>query len=420
MATYIPVTNLPTQFMDNSGDPLVGGSLEFYLAGTTTATDLFTSDGTSIGTSIELNSWGYPESGGSLITLFRDQSKALKVVAKNAAGATIYTTDNIPAVASFDSTASAKLATIEESADVTDATNVAAAGAFMADGSVDMSDDLTMGAATFILGSTATGITAGTTQTQAGATALTSQYNNVTVCATAGDGVELPTPVAGKEVSVKNSGLTSLSVYPPSSVAINALAVNIPMTLQVGSVVTFKAISTALYETNEVYDLSALVMTAGSGITSGTGTLYYSSISKVGDMYVTKIFIDLTGLASSTTDLDIIGAGANSHIGQITAAKNGTIFMGTVTCLETPAGGVTDIIFYEATESTGAFDGGIAALTNEIVLYDKTSAQAGAINTKIALTTLPSANKYLYLVNGAAGTPATYTAGQFMLEFWGI
>ena len=143
MATYIPVTSLPTQFFDGNGDPLVGGTLYFYLAGTTTATDLYTSDGTSIGTSITLNSWGYPESGGVTITLFRDQSKAIKIVAKNAAGATIYTADNIPAVASFDSTSSAKLTAIEALADVTDATNVASAGAYMIDGSAAMTGDLT-------------------------------------------------------------------------------------------------------------------------------------------------------------------------------------------------------------------------------------------------------------------------------------
>ena len=39
MATYVPVVNLPTQFFDNNGDPLESGSLEFYLAGTTTTTD---------------------------------------------------------------------------------------------------------------------------------------------------------------------------------------------------------------------------------------------------------------------------------------------------------------------------------------------------------------------------------------------
>ncbi|MBT8449292.1 MAG: hypothetical protein KJO69_06360, partial [Gammaproteobacteria bacterium] len=110
MATYIPLDNTPVQFFDSAGDPLVGGSLEFYEAGTTTAMDLFSDDaGTSIGTSITLNSLGYPESGGNTIGLFRDQSKALKLVIKDSAGATVLTMDDIPATAAFDSTSSAKL-----------------------------------------------------------------------------------------------------------------------------------------------------------------------------------------------------------------------------------------------------------------------------------------------------------------------
>jgi len=159
-------------------------------------------------------------------------------------------------------------------------------------------------------------------------------------------------------------------------------------------------------------------MTCGAGF-RGVGTLYHSSVEKVGDFIKTTIFIDLTGAASSTTDLDIIGTSGVSHIGQITKEVNGTLIHGQFTCLETPATGADDIIFYSAVEGTGAFDGGIAALT-ETVLYDKTSAQAGAAATQIAFTALPAVNEYLYLVNGEGSVPATYTAGQFLIEFWGV
>lgn len=127
MATFIPIiSEVPAQFVDLNGDTLVNGTLEFYRAGTTTPTNMYTDAGVSIGTSITLNAWGMPESGGNTIALFRDQSRAVKIVGKNAAGATIYTADNIPAVASFDADSSTKLAGIEEGADVTDATNVGA------------------------------------------------------------------------------------------------------------------------------------------------------------------------------------------------------------------------------------------------------------------------------------------------------
>lgn len=170
-------------------------------------------------------------------------------------------------------------------------------------------------------------------------------------------------------------------------------------------------------EINQAADQSTQTLTEGTGF-AGTGTLYYSSIQKIGDLFKTTIFIDLTGAKSSTTDLDIIGYSGVSHIGQITAAKNGTLFYGQVTCLETPATGVTDIDIYSATEGTGAFDGGVAALT-ETAMLTKGGAWSGAVQTPVRLTTVPAADKYMYLTCGAAGTVGTYTAGQFLIELWG-
>ncbi len=73
-----------------------GGSLEFFLAGTSTPTNLFSDNaGTSIGTSITLNSGGYPEVGGNVITLFRDSSIAIKIVARAAPVAPATTGDVI-------------------------------------------------------------------------------------------------------------------------------------------------------------------------------------------------------------------------------------------------------------------------------------------------------------------------------------
>ena len=167
-----------------------------------------------------------------------------------------------------------------------------------------------------------------------------------------------------------------------------------------------------------VTGLSSKTLSAGAGF-AGAGTIYKTSIAKDGDVYKTTIFIDLTDAKSSTTDLDIIGLSGVSHIGQITAAKNGTLFFGQVTCLETPAGGVTDIDFYSATEGTGAYDGAVASLT-ETVMRTNGGAWSAAAATQIAFTNLPVADSYMYLTCGAAGTAGTYTAGQFMIELWGF
>ncbi|MBU8921798.1 MAG: hypothetical protein KOO63_08260 [Bacteroidales bacterium] len=247
MATYIPLSNHQIQYVDSNGDPLVNGTLEFYLAGTTTATSLFSDvDGTSVGVSVTLNSLGMPESGGNVIFLFRDQSKAIKIVGKNATGATLWTDDNIPAVASFDSTASTKLDTVEENADVTDATNVAAAGALMTDGSASMSGDLEMGAGTFVLKSVTAGITASVTQTQ-GEQVLISRINEVSTVANANDVVTMPSAVGGISATVINNGANVLGIFPASGDD-NGSGVDTVTTLASGSNVTFAAYDDTTWE----------------------------------------------------------------------------------------------------------------------------------------------------------------------------
>lgn len=160
-----------------------------------------------------------------------------------------------------------------------------------------------------------------------------------------------------------------------------------------------------------------LATEAGAGITGGVGTVYKSSVAEVGGIITTSILIDLTGLSSSTTDLDIIGQGAvAAHLGQITAARNGTILTGQITCLEAPAGGVTDIDMYSATESTGVFDGAISGLAETALLTRGAAWAAGDIKP---LTAWPAANEYLYLTGGAGGTAAAYTAGKFLIELQG-
>lgn len=157
---------------------------------------------------------------------------------------------------------------------------------------------------------------------------------------------------------------------------------------------------------------------AGAGITGGTGTVYKNSVQLSGGIYYTTILIDLTGLASSTTDLDIIGVSTTpAHIGQITAAQNGTILGGLMTCLEVPTGGADDIDLYYATEGTGVFDSAVTDLT-EVALITAGGAWTLAL-TKAFADFAASANKYLYLTGGEGGTAATYTAGKFLIEMYG-
>lgn len=99
MAIYIPLHPVPLQFEDGNGNPLSGGTLEFYLSGTTTPANLYSNNsGTSVGTSVTLNSSGYPASGANVITLFRDTAVNYKIICKSAAGVTLWTADGITSV----------------------------------------------------------------------------------------------------------------------------------------------------------------------------------------------------------------------------------------------------------------------------------------------------------------------------------
>lgn len=157
--------------------------------------------------------------------------------------------------------------------------------------------------------------------------------------------------------------------------------------------------------------------TPGAGFSGGTGTVIKSSIEKIGGIIRTTFLIDLTGLGSSTTDLDIIGTGASAaYFGRITAALNGTILTGRMTCLEVPVGGADDIDLYSATEATGVFDGGIAALAETALI---TAGGAWTLALTKAIGNVPAAGEYLYLCGGEGGTAAAYTAGKFLIELEG-
>lgn len=161
------------------------------------------------------------------------------------------------------------------------------------------------------------------------------------------------------------------------------------------------------------------ILTKGSGVSAAES--YAVGIQRSGTLVTTRIVVDLTGLVGSATDLDIIGntgGAANCHFGRITTAACGALVGGRVTCLELPAGGADDIDFYSSDVATGAQDVAItnAALGTETALV--TSGAAWASGTVKGMTSLPTANDYLYIVNGEAAG-GTFTAGKFLIELFG-
>ena len=180
-----------------------------------------------------------------------------------------------------------------------------------------------------------------------------------------------------------------------------------------GAITTLSSISSTGVSS---FDANTLATEAGTGITGGTGTIYRSSVQRVGGIITTRILIDLTGLRSTASG-DIIGVDGTSnvcHIGQITAARNGTILTGSMECFEAPAGGDPDINVHSATEGTGVEDGAIGDLTETLLV----NAGDATLGSKVYFTAVPAADEFLYLTTGDA-TDADYTAGKLLIELKG-
>lgn len=170
---------------------------------------------------------------------------------------------------------------------------------------------------------------------------------------------------------------------------------------------------------NVTGDLTPAVETAehGAGVigTSSFGAPKTYRWTEAG-VIITQIKIDLTGLASKNTANDIIGlvAGGAAYLGRNVVATNGVIFKVEMACIELPAGGDTDIDLVAGSAATDVYDG---AVTNAAVLINGGTQAAG----QVLQTLVPkiTANYYYYLTTGAGTTAAAYTAGQFIITFYG-
>lgn len=104
--SYVLLQNIPYQFSDNNGHPLVGGTLEAYAFDGVTPIPMYADNiGTSAGTIITLDARGEPE---TIKAIWLDSKRAYKFKLKNAAGVEIYSwgpvrTEFGTTVSSYDS-----------------------------------------------------------------------------------------------------------------------------------------------------------------------------------------------------------------------------------------------------------------------------------------------------------------------------
>lgn len=159
--------------------------------------------------------------------------------------------------------------------------------------------------------SNTTGITAFATGGQASATALTTEFNNVTVCATAGDSVKLPAAATGLSITVKNSGATACDVFPATGDSIDALAVNLAVRIQPSSTITFKAIDATVWESNMDASLTLIAPT------TNTGQLEILSASNAGNTVTTVTNASQAGARTYT----IPDAGASASFAMTEGAQ---------------------------------------------------------------------------------------------------
>lgn len=162
---------------------------------------------------------------------------------------------------------------------------------------------------------------------------------------------------------------------------------------------------------------NVLATEAGTGITTGTGTVYASSVFEEGGVITTKILIDITGLRGTTAG-DIVGVDGTAlacHLGQITESVNGTILTGIMTCLEVPVGSIIDTNIFSAVEATGIEDAPIDGL-DETLLLNGAAQTLGKVSV---FTAMPPADEYLYMTVGTTVAAADATAGKYLITFTG-
>jgi hypothetical protein len=164
--------------------------------------------------------------------------------------------------------------------------------------------------------------------------------------------------------------------------------------------------------------------TPGAGFNAAGGLKYSPrGMGGVGGLILTEWYINLAAatVSSVATANDIIGeaAGGAAYIGQILNTLMGTLVSMEIICVEVPATGDDDIDFSIATAATGAYDADVTALAGYATIY----APGGAWTVSrvlVASANIPATGEYVYLSSGNGDTAGAYTAGKFILRFYGV
>ena len=158
----------------------------------------------------------------------------------------------------------------------------------------------------------------------------------------------------------------------------------------------------------------------GAGMVSTAVVPQYSR-AEIGDVILTTVKVDLTGLGSANDADDVIGlaAGGAAYFAKYVTGEMGILYNIEMVCLELPASGsnnLDDLNLVCNSNATRAYNDDGSGYTQ---LLNAGSWTAGE-NQSVASATVAAANDYFYLTAGATHSGAnTWTGGVFLIKFWG-
>ena len=231
----------------------------------------------------------------------------------------------------------------------------------------------------------ATAITAFATGGQSDAVVLAKDFNEITVCATAGDSVKLPTAVAGLSVTVKNNGATAADVFPATGDSIDTGGVNAAIRLAVGATMTFRAVDATVWEST----LAAAGTVGNPSIPVGTTNKGFYEVS------ANQLGTSVNGALVAIADSEGLTADSFRH-----RVNKGTTPVGTVDIVEYGDGQDVTTVLTLTDFVIGALAGAGAALGLGNIAYAYPAGQH-----------LELVSSFTDIVLTAAGTAVTTDTG---------
>jgi len=192
---------------------------------------------------------------------------------------------------------------------------------------------------------------------------------------------------------------------------------------------------TAVAITQDVNGFDQAVVGTSKSTSYGAGALSTEHAPRIYQyqergVIISKILLDLTGLAGNNDEGDVIGlaAGGAAYIFKYVSSESGIIFRVDMTCLEVPTSGSNNLLDIDlrsnssataiATNDGNSYTAVIAAGGSWLLGATKSTVQENTASP--APTALPAANDYLYLIEGdASGGANTFTAGKFLITIYG-